>query len=95
MWRVGIQPIPPEWLLSPPNLEKAKEQRDLTGKFAGGFLSEAESRIVSKDSTALVDSIAAGTLSALEVTLAFCKSAAIAHQLVSTGAASVLLKSES
>jgi hypothetical protein len=78
--------IRPEWRLSDRDLERAREQRDLTGPFIQSFLLPDEVSIVSMESVDIVDSIRHGTLTAVEVTNAFCKTAAIAHQIVSLGA---------
>ena len=75
--------IPLEWRLSPAELERASQQRDLTGPFMEGFLSPDEVAIVNMDSVSLVNAIKARELSAVKVTRSFCKTAAIAHQIVS------------
>jgi amidase len=49
-----------------------------------GLLDETESRITSDyDATALLEKLKAGVWSAEQVTVAFCKRAAVAHQLAS------------
>lgn len=75
--------IPLEWRLSPAELELASKQRDLTGPFMEKFLEPNEISIVNMDSVPIVDAIRSGKLSAVEVTTAFCKTAAVAHQIVS------------
>ena len=75
--------IPPEWRLSPTDLERASRQRDLTGSFIEGFLDANEIAIVNMDSVTLVEAIKTRKLSAVEVAKAFCKTAAVAHQIVS------------
>jgi len=75
--------IHPEWRLSDRDLESAREQRDLTGPFIQNFLLPDEVSIVSMESVDIVDSIRHGKLTAVQVTTAFCKTAAIAHQIVS------------
>ena len=48
-----------------------------------GLLNETEARITSDyDATALLEELKAGVWSVEQVTVAFCKRAAIAHQLV-------------
>ncbi|OAQ96063.1 hypothetical protein LLEC1_03506 [Akanthomyces lecanii] len=73
--------IPPPWRLKPEDLQRAKEQRNLTGPFIESFLSQHEVEIVTLDSCALVEKLANRALSSLEVSKAYCKTAAIAHQI--------------
>ncbi|KID87241.1 general amidase [Metarhizium guizhouense ARSEF 977] len=73
--------IPPSWRLSPGDLQRAKNQRDLTGPFIRQFLPEDVNIITSKDSLELVESLRRGDLTAVEVTTAFCKTAAVAHEI--------------
>ncbi len=75
--------IPPHWRLSAADLERAAGQRDITGPFIQQFLDHDEVAIVSMDSVPIVNAIQAGRLSASQVVSAFCKTAAIAHQIVS------------
>lgn len=75
--------IRPEWRLSSKDLERARGQRDLTGPFIQSFLLPDEVSIVSMESVDIVDSIRQEKLTAVQVTTAFCKTAAIAHQIVS------------
>lgn len=75
--------IPLEWRLSAAELERASKQRDLTGSFIEGFLEPNEIAIINMDSIPIVEAIMSRKLSAVEVTRAFCKTAAIAHQIVS------------
>jgi amidase len=74
--------IPPQWRLAPEDLERASEQRDLTGSFINGLLDKQTVSITSLDSLPILESISSGRLSATEVTTAFCKTAAVAHQIV-------------
>jgi amidase len=76
--------IPKEWLLDPADLEKASRQRDLAGPFIEQYLSAEEIAIVRQDSVSIVTSIHKGEYSAVQVARAFCKVAAIAHQIVSS-----------
>ncbi|KAI8630724.1 amidase signature domain-containing protein [Xylariaceae sp. FL1651] len=76
-----LNKIPSEWKLSPTDLAQAKEQRDLTGPFIQQFLKSNEVSIISKDSVGIVEDIRDGRLTAVQVTSAFCKTAAIAHQI--------------
>jgi predicted solute-binding protein len=76
--------IPKEWLLDSADLEKASRQRDLTGAFIEQYLSAEEIIIVRQDSVSIVTSLHKGEYSTVQVTRAFCKAAAIAHQIVSS-----------
>lgn len=75
--------IPSEWRLSAAELERASKQRDLTGSFIEEFLEPNEIAIVNMDSVPIVEAIKNRRLSAVEVAKAFCKTAAISHQIVS------------
>lgn len=76
--------IPKEWLLSDTDLERAKKQRNLTGSFIEQYLGDDEKMIVSHGSVDLVEKIKHGEHTALNVTQAYCKTAAIAQQIVSS-----------
>ncbi|KAI1429947.1 amidase signature domain-containing protein [Xylaria sp. FL1777] len=76
-----LNKIRAEWRLSPADLAEAEKQRDLTGPFIHRFLDADEISIISKDSVQLVEDIRAAKLTAVQVTSAFCKTAAIAHQV--------------
>lgn len=78
-----LNKIPPQWRLGPADLAAAQKQRDLTGPFIQQFLNADEVSIISRDSVAIVEDIKKGRLTAVQVTTAFCKTAAIAHQIVS------------
>lgn len=70
--------IPSEWKLK--NIDKQRsafESIDDTG-----LLSPDELKIVKSSATDLVQKLARGDLKSLDVTLAFCKRAASAHELV-------------
>ena len=73
-----------EWRLSKAELEKASKQRDLTGPFIQQYLRADEQAIVNQESVTIVARIQEGNLTAKQVTSAFCKAAAISHQIVST-----------
>ena len=75
--------IPEEWTLNKDDLAAAKEQRQLSGPFIESFLDGRELEITSNDSVPLLAKIRSGHYTALQVTKAFCKRAAIAHQIVS------------
>ncbi|KAJ2992004.1 hypothetical protein NUW58_g2320 [Xylaria curta] len=76
-----LNKIRAEWRLSTTDLVKAEKQRDLTGPFIQQFLHDDEISIISKDSVQLVEDIKNAKLTAVQVTSAFCKTAAIAHQI--------------
>jgi Asp-tRNA(Asn)/Glu-tRNA(Gln) amidotransferase A subunit family amidase len=78
--------IPSEWLLSSSYLGLSKDtpQSMLEIPLRCGILSEREIDITeSYDATALLEKLASRKFSAVEVTIAFCKRAAIAQQLTS------------
>lgn len=75
--------IPPEWRLDHADLERAKKQRDLTGSFIQQYLEPDEVAIITRDSVEIADAVRQGMLTAVAVTTAMCKAAAIAHQIVS------------
>ena len=75
--------IPEEWTLNKDDLAAAKKQRQLSGPFIESFLDSRELEITSNDSVPLLAKIRSGHYTALQVTKAFCKRAAIAHQIVS------------
>lgn len=76
--------IPPEWKV-PPDLLPNRERADVIGFPAeSGLMSARELEITESDSVqGLMDRLARGEYTAVEVTVAFCKRAVIAHQLVS------------
>jgi hypothetical protein len=76
--------IPEEWVLPRKIVEKAKDRRKLTGSFIEELLDSRTRDITSLDSVELVDAVSNGSLTAVQVTSAFCKRAAFAHQLVSS-----------
>ncbi|KAB5559941.1 amidase signature domain-containing protein [Coniochaeta sp. 2T2.1] len=73
--------IPTEWRLSPDQLKLAEGKRDITGPVIQQFLSDEEKRIVNLDSVPIVEAIKNGKLTAVQVTKAFCHTAAIIHQI--------------
>ena len=75
--------IPQAWLLDEAQLEEAKQQRDLTGPFIQKFLNPEETEIIRKETTELVSLLSNGSLTASQVTSAYCKTAAVAYQIVS------------
>ena len=74
--------IPSEWRI-PENKMPAAEQTDVMDTpFLSGLFSEREISITTSSATNIVDVVAKGVWKAEEVTRAFCKRAAVAHQLV-------------
>ncbi|KAI0976955.1 putative fatty-acid amide hydrolase [Xylaria arbuscula] len=74
--------IPEAWLISP-DIIKENVTNFIDIPTTCGILSDVESEITSNyDATALLEKLRAGTFSVEQVTVAFCKRAAIAHQLV-------------
>ena len=76
--------IPKDWILSDEVVEKAKQNRVLTGSFIEDLLDSQTLQITSLNSVNLVDAIGNGSFTAVQVTRAFCKRAAFAHQIVSS-----------
>jgi amidase len=74
--------IPPEWLI-PKDLFPAEHVLDVTGlRTTSGLLTRREIEITDAGAVEIVTQISKGAWRAEEVALAFCKAAAIAHQLV-------------
>ncbi len=86
-----LDKIPKEWRLSAADLTRAEAQRDLTGSFIEQFLTPEEIAITTKDSVSLVNEIKERQLTAVQVTTAFCKRAAIAHQIVNSPSSALSL----
>lgn len=74
--------IPPEWLI-PPQLIPAESVLDVTTfpKTSGLFTTE-ELQILDSGAADIYENISKRAWSAEKVTMAFCKAAAVAHQLV-------------
>lgn len=75
--------IPDHWRLKQGDRDMAKKQRQLSGRFFQSFLDDSDLNILRNDSVQLVDKIKARHYTAVEVTEAYCKAAAIAQQVVS------------
>lgn len=71
--------IPKEWKIQ--NLPQEDSVVDFPEK--SGLLSSSELAITQSSASDLVQKLAVGELKAVDVTIAFCKRAALAHQLVS------------
>lgn len=74
--------IPSEWLLK----SKTSDVSVMGVPAESGILSKEELAITNSTAVELVAKMAAGDLKSVDVTLAFCKRAALAHQLVSNRA---------
>ena len=75
--------IPKQWLLSEKDLEKAKQQRNLTGTFIQQYLTDEEKKIITCHSVQLVEKIRVRDYTAVDVARAYCRTAAVAQQIVS------------
>ena len=73
--------IPDEWRLPQLVLEDARLQRSLV-PFLEDLLDHRTLEITSLNSVAIINAVKSGALTAVEVTRAFCKRTAFAHQLV-------------
>jgi amidase len=73
--------IPPYWRIRQEDRDRASKQKNLTGPFIESFLSQGEVAIIRLDSLTLVEKLATGRLKSLDVAKAYCKTAAIAHQI--------------
>lgn len=77
--------IPPEYRI-PPELIPPQTQLDVTPwPKESGWFTQRELDITESTATIIIDRIASRTWTSEEVTKAFCKRAAAAHQLVSIG----------
>ncbi|UZP39411.1 hypothetical protein NXS19_007227 [Fusarium pseudograminearum] len=76
-----LDKIRPEWRLSPKDLQRARQQRDITGPFIQQFLDERDVSVTSMTSAPILKALGEGKLSAVQVASAFCKRAAVAHQI--------------
>ncbi|KAH6950054.1 amidase signature domain-containing protein [Fusarium avenaceum] len=76
-----LDKIHPDWRLASRDIERARQQRDLTGFFIEQFLDEKMVSITSMKSQEIVKAVAERSVSASQVAQAFCKRAAIAHQI--------------
>lgn len=79
-----LDKIPSEWRLSSEDLEQAHSQRDITGSFIEQFLDEETVSITSLKTVQILIAVSEQELTTTEVVRAFCRRAAVAHQIVST-----------
>ena len=82
--------IPTEFLLSESHLQDLPKDRSTLGETSGHF-SDIEKNIINAPAREIVANIKEGIWSAVNVTRAFCKSAAVAQQLVSIESMSFML----
>ena len=73
--------IPKEWHI-PADVKPPDSQLDVTTFRGSGWFTPRELEITSKSATELIEKLAKGQWTSEEVTLAFCKRASAAHQLV-------------
>ncbi|KAF5541802.1 general amidase [Fusarium mexicanum] len=76
-----LDKIPPEWRLSPEDLKRAQDQRDITKSFIGHFLDEETVSITSLKTVEILNAVSEQELTATKVARAFCQRAAVAHQI--------------
>lgn len=74
--------IPSEWLIPKDLLPPPSKTKVDDFVATSGFFTEGEIKITASSATDITANIVAGTWTAEEVTKAFCKSAAVSHQLV-------------
>lgn len=86
-----LSKIPVEWRLEQDVIDAAKNRRQLTGDFIFDLLDRETIQIISHDSKELVDFIGRKEYTSLEVAQAYCKTAAVAHQIVRKNRVSVLM----
>lgn len=85
-----LEDIPQEWRI-PKDKLPPEDQLNVTGfPYSSGLLTETEIAITNALATDIVQQVASGTWTAESVARAFCKRAAIAHQLVSRNDATVV-----
>ena len=80
--RENLAKIPQDWLLSEKTIVEGKERKEIAGDFIESLLDPETLEVTSQDTEDILDLLRSGSLSALQVTRAFCKRAAYAHQLV-------------
>lgn len=74
--------IPKDWVLSQSILDEANQQRQLSGSFIESLLDDKARHITSLTSQEVIDRMANRSMTAVQVTEAFCRRSAIAHQIV-------------
>jgi hypothetical protein len=79
--RLRDSKIPKEWILESLPADDISNVMDIPRQ--SGIMTEKELSITDLDATSLLEQMKSGQLKSYDVTLAFCKRAAIAQQLVS------------
>lgn len=77
-----LDAIPEKWRLASAQLQLADDANVMDIPLTCGILTPVQIAITEQTATELLSKLAAGELSSVEVTDAFCARAAIAHQLV-------------
>ena len=77
-----MEKIPKDWRLPEAILVNGRKEKKIAGDFIEGLLDSRTREITGFDSGEILELISNGSLTAIEVTGAFCKRAAYAHQLV-------------
>lgn len=80
--------IPDEWRLSEQVVGDARKRRSIAGDFLDNLLDSSSRHITSLEPTDIVQLIASGNLTSVDVVTAFCKRAAYIHQTVGQPAGS-------
>ena len=75
--------IPANWILSDEDLNRSKKEKRLTGSFIESFLEDEEVEIIQYGAADLVQTLQSRQYTSRTVTDAYCKTTAIAHQIVS------------
>lgn len=76
--------IPQEWRLDATVIQKSSQQRDISGAYIEGLIDQETVAITQLDSLEIVAAIQSRRYSAVQVTTAFCRRAAVAQQIVCT-----------
>ncbi|KAI1046745.1 hypothetical protein LB505_006769, partial [Fusarium chuoi] len=76
-----LDKIPSEWRLSSEDLERARSRRDITGSFIEQFFDKEIVSITSLKTVGIFNAVSKQELTTTEVVRAFCRRAAVAHQI--------------
>ncbi len=77
-----LSKIPADWVLKQSDLDAAAHQRQLSGAFIEKYLDDETLEIIEHDSLSLIAKIKEQKYTAVQVARSYCKTAAIAHQIV-------------
>lgn len=77
----NMDKIPKEWHLSPGVLDEGRKRKKIAGDFIESLLDPETRRITSLDNGEILELVRKGSLTAVQVTMAFCKRGSYAHQL--------------